>query len=271
MDTRSKPIPLDWQQVITEWLANLQAGGASNQTARLRRAHLARFARAVNIKPAELADKDVISYLAYQSWSRETRRAAVASFRSFFRFIGRLELVETLPRVGADVPAPRPAPSDVYEIALERAEPRVRLMLRLGAELGLRRGEIARLHAEDIGSDLIGRSLMIHGKGGKIRYMPITDEFEAALRRQAGANGYVFEGNDNGHLSPNWIGKLMARALPGRWSAHTLRHRFATRAYNASEDLISVSRLLGHASVATTQRYIASDEARLRNVARLAA
>lgn len=195
----------------------------------------------------------------------------MASLKGFFKFIGRLELVEALPRIGADVPAPRPAPSDIYKAALDKAEPRVALMLRLGAELGLRRGEIARLHVGDIGSDLIGRSLMIHGKGDKIRYMPITDELEAALRRQAGASGYVFEGNDSGHLSPNWIGKLIARALPGSWSAHTLRHRFATRAYNASEDLISVSRLLGHASVATTQRYIASDEARLRNVARLAA
>ena len=41
---------------------------------------------------------------------------------------------------------------------------------------------------------------------------------------------------------------------PAPWTLHTLRHRFATRAYEATGDLVTVSRLLGHASVATTQR-----------------
>lgn len=73
----------------------------------------------------------------------------------------------------------------------------------------------------------------------------------------------------------NWIndrvGELAAEALPAPWTLHTLRHRFASRAYDATGDLVTVSRLLGHASVATTQRYVATGRARLREVAGAAA
>ncbi|OBK04066.1 recombinase XerD [Mycolicibacterium fortuitum] len=45
---------------------------------------------------------------------------------------------------------------------------------------------------------------------------------------------------------------------------HTLRHRFATRAYRATRNLRAVQMLLGHASVATTQRYLAVDDDEIR-------
>lgn len=43
-----------------------------------------------------------------------------------------------------------------------------------------------------------------------------------------------------------------------------MRHRYATRAYEATHDLLLVSKLLGHASVETTQRYVAMPDERLR-------
>ena len=271
MDKRCKTIPAAWQSLLSSWVNSLKASGASNQTVRLRRAHIARFARAVIKPPLEIEANDVNSYLACRDWSRETRRAFVASFKNFCRFIERPELIESLPKVPAALPAPRPAPTDAYELALESASRRVRLMLRLAAELGLRRNEIAQINTSDLGEDLLGFSLMVHGKGGKIRFMPISADSMGELNRQANASGWVFPGNIDGHISANWAGKLLASALPGRWTAHTLRHRFATRAYSASDDLLAVSRLLGHASVATTQRYVATDAARLRKVASLAA
>ena len=59
----------------------------------------------------------------------------------------------------------------------------------------------------------------------------------------------------NVSVLPNDLCEVGARALPGEWTLHTLRHRFATAAYSAERDLLAVQRLLGHASVATTQRY----------------
>jgi hypothetical protein len=59
----------------------------------------------------------------------------------------------------------------------------------------------------------------------------------------------LFPNGAGGHLTPGHVGKLIARVLPGDWTAHTLRHRYATRAYRGSHDLRAVQRLLGHESV----------------------
>jgi integrase len=106
-----------------------------------------------------------------------------------------------------------------------------------------------------------GAALLVHGKGGKLRVVPVGDDLAAAI---AGVGGYLFPGAEDGHLSPRWVGKLMAGALPDHWTAHTLRHRFATRAYRGSRNLRAVQTLLGHSSVATTERYTAVDDDEIR-------
>jgi site-specific recombinase XerD len=45
-----------------------------------------------------------------------------------------------------------------------------------------------------------------------------------------------------------------------RWTMHTLRHRFSSRAYRGTRNLRAVQTLLGHASIATTDRYLAVDD-----------
>ncbi|WP_336622215.1 tyrosine-type recombinase/integrase [Mycobacterium marseillense] len=135
------------------------------------------------------------------------------------------------------------------------------MMLRLAAEAGLRRAEIARVHRRDLTRGPAGAALLVHGKGGKLRVVPLGDDLAAAI---VGASGYLFPGDEDGHLSPRWVGKLMAGALPDHWTAHTLRHRFATRAYRGSRNLRAVQTLLGHSSVATTERYTAVDDEEIR-------
>jgi integrase/recombinase XerC len=52
--------------------------------------------------------------------------------------------------------------------------------------------------------------------------------------------------------------------MPPGYTMHTLRHFFATRAYRGSRNLRAVQILLGHASVATTERYTAVDDDEIR-------
>ncbi len=66
------------------------------------------------------------------------------------------------------------------------------------------------------------------------------------------------------HMHVDAVGKAMRRALGFASSAHALRHRFATRAYAGTHDLLAVQRLLGHASPATTQIYVAVSDDALR-------
>jgi len=104
--------------------------------------------------------------------------------------------------------------------------------------------------------------------------VPLLPHTAATLRSLPA--GWFFPNGRGGHLTPAHTGKLLRIALSGsaeagRVTGHQLRHRFATRAYLATGDLLSVQQLLGHASPATTQRYVLGDSARRRAVAAAAA
>jgi len=64
---------------------------------------------------------------------------------------------------------------------------------------------------------------------------------------------------------------VISRLMPDGWSMHKLRHRFATRGYAGTGNLRAVQEALGHASVATTQRYTAISSREVRSVADAAA
>ncbi|MGP9583994.1 tyrosine-type recombinase/integrase, partial [Brachybacterium sp. AOP35-5H-19] len=68
------------------------------------------------------------------------------------------------------------------------------------------------------------------------------------------------------HIQPIRVGELVNEALPGHWSTHTLRHRFATEAYRNSHDLLLVQTLMGHSKPETTAIYVGLDTAQARTV-----
>jgi integrase len=175
-----------------------------------------------------------------------------------------------LPAVGVTPPNPRPVPPPVLDDAIAAADCRVRLMIRLGVELGLRRGEVAGVRREDLFEDLLGWSLTVHGKGGKDRAVPVPDALAKVVLESD--PGFLFPGRAGGHLSAKWVGKLVSRLMPAGWTMHTLRHRFATKAWGVNPDLATIQELMGHASPATTRVYIrVSDEAKRRIVEAVAA
>lgn len=134
-------------------------------------------------------------------------------------------------------------------------------MVRMARECGLRRGEIAQGHSDDLLPDLLGWTLLVHGKGGRERLVPVPDDLAALLR--ALPRGWFFPGNVNGHLSAAYVGKLLARLMPSGWTAHSLRHRFATDALDECGNIRVVQELLGHAHVNTTEIYTAVDRTAL--------
>ncbi len=275
------PIPLEWRQPIHDYSLFGTAAGHSMRTVAARSKAIARLGRELGCAPASVTTAMLVQWFGSQRWAPETRRSHRAAVRGFYEWATTTGLIAddpaaALPAVRIPPATPRPVPDDLWLAALAAAPPRTRLMMRLAAEAGLRRTEVAQVHARDLIAGTGGAQLVVNGKGGRTRVVPISDDLAAVLRAGAGGHspelaaygsGYLFPGNEDGHLSAHHIGKLVARALPAGWSMHKLRHRFATRAFRGSRNLLAVQTLLGHSSVATTQRYTACDDDEIRAAA----
>jgi len=249
-----------WTRGIKGWAAEQRAADLSETTIRLWRSWLLRFAT-THPDPYAVTRLDIIEWLAGHTWQPATRRSARQALRSFYTWAAAAGVVAEdpaarLPKVRVPRGRPRPAPDTVIAEAMARATARVRLMLMLAAFCGLRRGEISRVHT----GDLDGQTLRVKGKGRVQRDVPVPG---ALARRIAQApEGWLFPG-PAGHLTPGYVGKLLSRALPGRWTAHTLRHAAATAWADEGLDLHELAELLGHESVRTTQIYTAVRPRRL--------
>ncbi|MCL2453774.1 MAG: tyrosine-type recombinase/integrase [Micrococcales bacterium] len=225
--------------------------------------------------PWALTLDDVVGWLGSQSWGWETRRSARGSLRSWWRW--GVATGRTTEDVGAMIepvpiapPTPRLADPGGVVVAMREADARVLLMLRMATGLGMRRGEVARVHTDDLVRDLTGWSLRVRGKGRRDRTIPLPDDI--ARQIAAASPGYVFPGREDGHLSARWVGKLVSRMLPGTDTMHSLRHLAATSLHDRTRDLRLVQRVLGHASLETTQVYVhVSDDAMRRAIVEHAA
>lgn len=265
-DTGSKKIPgmTISEAEVNAWGTWLRAVGRPETTIGLRTYHVTRAFREIETDPYSLGVDDLITWLATKTWQAETRRSYLSSLRAFYRWCqatGRRadNPAALLPSVKPPRGVPRPTPDLIYWSALEAADDRTRLMVRLAAVCGLRRGEIAVARREHMVPDLVGWSLYVTGKGGHARTVPVPDDLAHEISRMPA--GWLFPststrgGRAGAHLTPAHVGKLVSSVLPDGWTCHTLRHRCATVAYAAERDLRAVQELLGHAKPETTARY----------------
>ena len=157
------------------------------------------------------------------------------------------------------------------------ARDRAVLLLMYGA--GLRIAEALSLKGADLP---LGETLMVTGKGGKQRVVPILPIVRAAVADYAARSPWplsaqepLFRGAKGGPLGQGMVQKAMARArialgLPATATPHALRHSFATHLLGAGADLCCLQELLGHASLGSTQIYTKVDAAKLLETYRAA-
>ncbi|AWT54706.1 site-specific tyrosine recombinase XerD [Mycolicibacterium smegmatis] len=146
---------------------------------------------------------------------------------------------------------------------------RNRALLELLYSTGARISEAVGLDVDDV--DTQARSVLLHGKGGKQRLVPIGRPAVSALdaylvrgrpdlaRRGRGTPG-IFLNARGGRLSRQSAWQVLQDSaeragIASAVSPHTLRHSFATHLLDGGADVRVVQELLGHASVTTTQIY----------------
>lgn len=241
---------------------------------------------------SHLTPADFRAYLAArhrQGLKSSSIARGLSVVRSFFRFLGRRDLVHN-PAVQS-LRAPRPP--QVLPKALTMAETRDALdlagsqnpdpwvaardlaLLTLLYGAGLRLGEALGL---DYHHWPMADQMVIRGKGDKEREVIILPIVRTAIadylklcphRLQAG--GPLFVGVRGKRLAAGVVQRAVrqmraALGLPENATPHALRHSFASHLLAGGGDLRAIQELLGHASLTTTQRYTKIDAERLIDV-----
>ena len=141
--------------------------------------------------------------------------------------------------------------------------------LRISEGLGLTVSDFGLKHSGD--RSIRVQSLRIHGKGGKIRMVPVLPVVNTSMAEYLrlcpftlGADDPVFRGLRGGVLQPGVVQRSMrvmrgALGLPATATPHAMRHSFATHLLGNGGDLRTIQELLGHASLSTTQKYTQVD------------
>jgi integrase/recombinase XerC len=158
---------------------------------------------------------------------------------------------------------------------------RDRAILELFYSAGIRLSELTGLNLDAI--DDAQELIKIHGKGRKVRIVPVgrqaltalkayLEKREALLHPEADhPDGPVFLSSKGRRLTPRSVQRIMDKAvlmsgISRKISPHALRHSFATHLMDAGADLRSIQELLGHESLSTTQKYTSVSVSRLMEV-----
>lgn len=282
-----------------------ELGRRDNTVAAYRRdaEHLARTCLDWGIvHPAEVGLPTLRRYLAHlreQGAARSTVARRASTLRTWFALLARRGGLERDPAALLVTPKqgrhlPRVLRLDEVEALLaapDATEPtglRDRALLELLYASGARVSELCGLDLDAL--DLPRQLVRLDGKGGRQRLVPLGDPAADALRAYLGAGrptlvargvstgadapgrdaGAVFLGVRGARLGSraarDVVERHARRAGVGHVTPHTLRHTYATHLVEHGADLRHVQELLGHRSLATTQRYTHLSRGRLREV-----
>jgi integrase/recombinase XerC len=218
----------------------------------------------------------------YGNLKRSTIARKLSAVRSFFLFLEKEGLIKVnpasevqSPKLGKYIPSHLPV-DDVFRLMElpDRKNPlglRDLAILEVLYSCGIRVAELAGMNVSSI--DDAERLVKVTGKGDKERIVPIGRQALRAVktylsvtsevRRKialAGNGDPLFMNFRGGRLTTRSIGRIVKRyarigGLTEEISPHSMRHTFATHLLDGGADLRSVQELLGHKSLATTQKY----------------
>lgn len=208
-----------------------------------------------------------------------SRSNMFCSLRVFYKWAVEQGYVALSPAAGFKTPVkPKPVPRalnrpqvrtlvqylDELGAAGGRRAVRDRALLLTALYAGLRAAELAALRwpAVDLAEGVITIRLSKMNHGRSVPIHPALAEVLTSWREvQGGAAGWPVFSLDGEGFNPNRVGKIARRVseICGvKFTAHTLRHSFATWALRGSGNLYAVSKMLGHSQVAQTEIYLSA-------------
>jgi integrase/recombinase XerD len=241
-------------------------------------------------------DDDLRRYMVAMEQAKLAPRTAarrLSALRQFYRFLYAEGLRQDDPSSAVDAPRQgRSLPKILSEAevdsllvaARDRDGPegsRLVCLLEIAYATGLRVSELVGLPVATVARN--ARLLIVYGKGGKERMVPLTAAAIEAITGYLGDRAAFLSGRPDspflfpsrsaeGYLTRRRVGQLLKELArecgvdPAKVSPHVLRHAFATHLLDHGADLRSVQQMLGHADISTTQIYTHVLGERLRSV-----
>lgn len=279
-------IMVSFDQAVREFLADLRLAGRARWTTKKHELELLRLGRwcvKVGYDWQQLDSRSLKEYARTKvHLGHSSRSNMLCTLRTFFGWCVEQEYLATSPAAGLKTPRrPRPLPQSLTLAQVrqlvsylrtcegQRAR-RDQVLLLTAIYAGLRCCELAALRWSDV--DLSAKLINIEiSKMGKGRSVPIHDDLADELSRwrnmQAGAEHWPVFSLSERPFKATRVGKIAARvsrACGVRFTAHILRHTFATWALRCSGNLYAVSKALGHSQVQQTEIYVSADVELLR-------
>jgi len=246
--------------------------------------------RKVVLQRAKSADlSDYMHIIVKNGLSAKTQARRLSALREFYRFLYSEGVREDIPTELLDSPKlNKPLPKYLTEqeinALIEHAKQkdlRLQVLLEVAYASGMRVSELVGLPVEAVLHD--SKTVMITGKGGKQRIVPLDEPAQKLLQiwqmarenslKRGRTSKWLFPSTSKtGHYTRNAFFKaLKALALeididPDRISPHVLRHSFASHLVAHDADLRSVQKMLGHSDIATTEIYTHLMPDRLKDV-----
>lgn len=228
---------------------------------------------------AEIIREWMIDMVENRHMSSASVNRKLSALRSFYRFLLRRGLVDKDPTRKISGPKNmKPLPCFLRDNEMDRLLDDVdfgdgfdgirdKLIIMTFYHTGIRRSELLNLKDEDV--DLHGKSIKVTGKRNKQRIVPFGSELDEQIRLYLDARSRAlgntpfprfFVGGKGKALPVSTLEHIVASNLSKvttmkKRSPHVLRHTFATAMMNHNADLVSIQKLMGHASLATTEVY----------------
>ena len=221
--------------------------------------------------PSQITHAQIKAYILKrikeENISKSTQNHLVSTFKAFYgRLLNQYDKVENLYRPEKEQHLPKTlTPDEVARLLKQVGNLKHKCMLMLMYGSGLRVGELVRLRHKDL--DFIEKTVFVdNGKHYKDRFSILSEKSIAYLKKYFKEHkptpvNWVFESPDGGHYSTRSVQLIFAEALAKakinkQVSTHSLRHTFATELVKSTSDLDFVRKVLGHASILTTQIYL---------------
>ena len=240
-----------------------------------------------NIEEIEAEDiRPFLGWLHDQGKGKNSLRLKISAIKSFFKFNYKKEYIKSNPAAAISTPKlEKKLPSflrkNEVEELIEKFDPMKMIgsrniaLIELIYSSGLRISEALTLKVKQI--NFQSKQIKVLGKGNKARIIPVGEKALNALknylilRKDLGINQLpnLFITSNGKALDQSGAYRMINSAMKGitespQKSPHTLRHSFATHLMDNGADINSVSEMLGHSSLSTTQIYTHMSVERLK-------